>query len=217
VLALHNVHLQQVRSAFASMAYYPALLGACGLGERILNHLVLTLRDDYAEHDATRHVAGRESLNDWSKCVKTLKRWGVFSEDVGRDYERLRKQRIAAVHYRPALDEDDARIAALNAVRLLCSLVERIFNAVGQGAHYFTAPIGRPYVRSEAEDDPFVKRFILPACALVSPRFRFIPSTSAVGGFDVYDDPEIGVGEPPLSDEEFADPTRARPQVPYPF
>jgi hypothetical protein len=44
VVALHNIHLTQVRAAFVGMNYYPALLGASGLGERILNQLVLTLR-----------------------------------------------------------------------------------------------------------------------------------------------------------------------------
>jgi hypothetical protein len=123
--------------------------------------------------------------------------------------------RHAAVHYRTELDSGDARDAALSAVRLLSSLVERLFTPHGGDPHYFTGPIGRSYVRLESESDPFIKHFVLPACVLVSPQFRFVPGSA--GGFDVYDDPSIGADDPPLSDEEFAEPIRASPQVPYPF
>ncbi|NEA30208.1 hypothetical protein [Streptomyces sp. SID13031] len=61
VVALHNIYLAQARAAFVGMNYYPALLGACGLGERILNQLVLTLREDYAGHDATKRVVNKQS------------------------------------------------------------------------------------------------------------------------------------------------------------
>src|ERR1700677_2967191 len=47
VLAYHNRFLHQARDAFVMSAYYPTLTGACSLGERILNHLVLALRDDF--------------------------------------------------------------------------------------------------------------------------------------------------------------------------
>lgn len=217
VIGLHNVHLKQVRDAFVSMDYYPALVGASSLGERILNHLVLALRDDYSGHEATRYVATRASIDDWKKCVKALTGWGVFDDETGRDYLALMRKRHGAVHYRPELDSGDAREAALEAVKLLCSLVERVFNSIGASGHYFAGPIGRAYVRLDSESDPFVRKFILPACALVSPRFRFLASADAPGGFDAYDDPELGKGEKPLTDSEFADPGRATPQVAFPF
>lgn len=217
VLGLHNLHLKQVRDAFVSKSYYPALVGASGLGERILNHLVLALRDEYSEHEATRHVSKKESIDDWNKCVKALSGWGVFDVETGRDYLALMRMRHGAVHYRPELDFDDAREPALEAVKLLCSLVERVFNSIGKDGHYFAGPIGRAYVRLDSESDPFVRQFILPACALVSPRFRFVANSGSPGGFDAYDDPELGKGEQPLTDLEFAEPARATPQVDYPF
>lgn len=214
VAALHNTYLKEVRHAFAAGAYYPALVGACALGERILNHLVLSLRDEYADHPATRHVAGKSAVDGWERCIRTLEEWGVISVDVKADYRALEEARHAAVHYRTDLDDGDARLAALHAIKLLGSAVERIFNPHGEAPHYFNGPIGRAFVRLEAEADPFIKRFILPACALVSPRFRFVPS-----GFDldIYDDPDYGVGDDPLTDDEFAEPDRAHPQVEYPF
>jgi hypothetical protein len=217
VVALHNVYLAQERNAFVSGSYYSALLGACGLGERILNQLVLTLRDDYSSHPATKHVAGKKSLDDWQKCVRTLKEWGVLDEETARDYLRLMRMRHAAVHYRSDLDSGDARDAALAAVVLLCELVQRIFSPHGRDENYFPGPIGRSYVRRDAEAIPFVKHFILPACVLVSPVYRYVASASEPGGFAVYDDPEYGRNSPSLSDDQFAEPSRASPQVQYPF
>lgn len=212
--ALHNVYLAQVRAAFAEGAYYPSLLGACGLGERILNQLVLTLRNDYGAAEATRLVADKQSFDDWRVCIKVLRAWDVFTDEVGREFTSLMKQRHRAVHYRPELDTGDAREAALEAVLMLGNLIDELFAPIGQHPYYFAGPIGRSFVRLDAEREPFVKRFILPACVLVSPIFRFV---QAGGGFDVYDDPDYGVGREPLTDEQFAEPERATPQVAYPF
>lgn len=214
VVALHNVYLKQIRDAFVAMDYYPALLGACGLGERILNQLVLTLRDDYKDHAATRHVANKQALDDWKKCVRTLQDWGIFDDETARQYLKLMAMRHAAIHYRSDLDSEDAREAALAAVKQLCDLVQRIFVPIGESPHYFSGPIGRSYVRREAEEEPFVRHFILPACVLVSPVFRFVSNGATL---DVYDDPDYGVDQRELSDGEFADPARAAPQVAYPF
>lgn len=217
VVALHNTYLNEVRAAFTATCYYPALLGACGLGERILNQLVLRLRDDYTDHEATKHVATQKSIDNWGKCIRALAGWGVFTDEIADDYRQLMKQRHAAVHYRSELDSGDARSEALGAVLRVSDIVNRVFSPMGDSQHYFTGPIGRSYVRRESESLPFVRHFILPACVLVSPRYRFVASAGAPGGFDVYDDPDYGAGEPSLSDEEFADPANATPQVTYPF
>ena len=60
IIAQHNDLLSDVRAAFASGHYYSALLGAAGLGERILNELILRLRPYFADHPATRYVAGKK-------------------------------------------------------------------------------------------------------------------------------------------------------------
>ncbi|OGP50216.1 MAG: hypothetical protein A2Y79_07875 [Deltaproteobacteria bacterium RBG_13_43_22] len=43
IIAFHNAFFSQVRSSFVVGSYYPALTGACALGERILNHLILII------------------------------------------------------------------------------------------------------------------------------------------------------------------------------
>ena len=217
VVALHNTYLDEVRAAFVEGCYCPALLGACGLGERILNQLVLRLRDEYADHEATRFVATRQSIDKWDRCIRALTGWGVFDDGVAREYRELMRQRHAAVHYRSELDDGRARGPVLAAVCRISELVERVFSPIADTRYYFTGPIGRSYIRLETEKLPFVKHFILPACALVSPRYRFHANPTTDGGFDIYDDPNYGVDYAPLSDDEFADPERATPQVPYPF
>jgi hypothetical protein len=47
IVAFHNKFFEQCRKAFIVGAYYPALTGACALGERLLNHLILQLRDEF--------------------------------------------------------------------------------------------------------------------------------------------------------------------------
>ena len=124
------------------------------------------------------------------------------------------RRRHGAVHYRSALDSSDARDEALVAIHLLAGLIEKIFSPMGSRSYYFTGLIGRSYIRLESETDPFIRHFIVQACVLVSPICRFV---AAPGGFDVYDDPDYGSQDPPLTDAEFATPERAFPQVTFPF
>lgn len=214
VAALHNIFMAQVRQAFTLGAYYPALVGAVALGERVLNHLVLTLRDEYAGHPATKHVAGKESFDGWEKCIRTLEAWDVISDDVKSEYRALEKARHDAVHYRTTLDDSDSRDAALHAIKLLGAAIEKIFNPHGSGQHYFTGPMGRSYIRLASEQDPFIRRFILPVCALVTPIFRFVASGNDL---EVYDDPAYGADTEPLTDEQFVAVSETHPPVEYPF
>src|SRR5205814_10179197 len=47
ILAFHNKFFEQIRVSFAMAAYFPALTASCALGERILNYLILILRDEF--------------------------------------------------------------------------------------------------------------------------------------------------------------------------
>jgi len=117
------------------------------LGERILNQLVLTLRHDYAQHPATRHVTGKHAFDDWRKCIVTLHKWAILNEATAQKYIDLMYKRHAAVHYRRELDTGVARDAAMAAVKELSDLVHDIFTPIGESHYYFSGPIGRSYVR----------------------------------------------------------------------
>jgi hypothetical protein len=47
LVAYHNDFHEQARRSFVAGSYYPALVAACALGERILNHLLLDLRGSF--------------------------------------------------------------------------------------------------------------------------------------------------------------------------
>jgi hypothetical protein len=82
VVHQHNEVLQQVRSAFAHGDLYPALVSACALGECILNHLLLELRQDYQNHrSTTRRVRGAGTFRDWGSAIKVLHGWGPRRSD----------------------------------------------------------------------------------------------------------------------------------------
>jgi hypothetical protein len=62
ISAFHNRFLEQVRKSFVIAAYYPALVGACALGERILNHLLISLRDDFKHTSEYKKVYSKNSF-----------------------------------------------------------------------------------------------------------------------------------------------------------
>lgn len=64
VIAYPNEFLDQARSAFVMTAYYPALVGAWTLGERILNHLVPNLRDEFKGSSHYKHVYKNKSFDN---------------------------------------------------------------------------------------------------------------------------------------------------------
>lgn len=72
IVAFHNRFFEQIRIAFTVGAYYPALTAACALGERILNHLILLLREDYRGTPHYKKVHRKDSFDDWELPIETL-------------------------------------------------------------------------------------------------------------------------------------------------
>jgi hypothetical protein len=79
----HTELLKQIRTAFAHGDFYPALVGACALGERVLNLLLIELRDDYQNHPSTtKRVHLKQRFDDWRAATDVLHGWGVFDDDT---------------------------------------------------------------------------------------------------------------------------------------
>ncbi|BBY67763.1 hypothetical protein MHEL_60060 [Mycolicibacterium helvum] len=208
VVALHNVFLAQIRTAFAAGAYYPALVGASALGERILNQLVVVLRNDYRGHPATTdEIAGWRSFTKWGQCTDALAGWGVLSDELVDQFTRLGKLRHRAVHYNPGLDNTDARDPAIDAVRLIQDIIRELFPPFGGPPRFIEGTTGQSFLSSNAETQPLIRRFYLPACVLVSPRYEMRPMRREDGRpwFDVYDDGDYQIRYPTLTDAEYAD------------
>jgi len=100
VIAFHNQFFEQIRTAFVMGAYYPALTGACALGERILNHLVLSLRDEFKNTAAYKNIYRKASFDDWGLAISTLESWGVLLPQAVEDFRLLMDKRHNALHFR---------------------------------------------------------------------------------------------------------------------
>jgi hypothetical protein len=128
VIAFHNNFLEQARHAFVMGLYYPALTATCALGERVLNHLVLLLRDDHRETPEYAKVAKKESFDNWHVSVEVLSAWGVFLPLVAAAFKKLERLRHQAIHFDPSIDADP-RTPALAAIRLFQEIVQGQFSS----------------------------------------------------------------------------------------
>lgn len=214
VIAFHNRFLHQCRAAFTAGCYYPALTGACALGERILNHMVLKLRDDYKRSLYYKQVYDKESFDNWDLAISALREWDIFVtieklERVGVKVEgygsevvdlfrELCALRNESIHFRIDLDFE-TREPALGAIHLLQEIVTKQFGVDGPQLWFIPGASGAYYIKRELEDHPFIREFYLPACAYVGPNHKARPIDSVwhIDDPGPYEDIEI-------TDEEFA-------------
>lgn len=170
VLAYHNRFAEQARNAFVVGAYYPALTGACALGERILNHLVLELREDFRRTPEYKKVHRKKSFDNWDLPIGTLETWGVLVPKAVAAFKTLRDIRNRrAIHFDPSTDTND-REYALDAVRSLNEIVAEQFGTL-EPAPWFIPGVkgGVSFIKKELEADPFVKLVYLPNAVSVGP------------------------------------------------
>lgn len=227
VVAFHNRFLRQCRDAFVVGSYYPALTGACALGERILNHLILRLRDYHKGTASYKRVYDKGSFDNWNTAIDVLEEWRVFidevvfrawqvfainrarlskeetdlhaSSGVADLFRRLHSLRNDSLHFRVDLDIE-TRQPALRAIQLLQDIVAAQFGVEGPLPWFIPEARGQHFIRKEFEDTPFIREFYLPACVLVGPRYRIESVGNALQVSDPgpYEDKEI-------SDERFVD------------
>lgn len=204
VLSSHNSLLAEVRSSFVAGLYFPALVGAAALGERVLNDLILELRDDFAGHELTKRVS-KDSIDNWKLGIGVLRAWTVLDEATAVKFNRLGRLRNQAIHFNlRQLHETGARAEALEAILLLQEIVDYLFTAYGGPPRFIAGTPGEAYLSLAAEAEPLVQRFYLPNCALVSRQHRYVdyaqPTMQIVDNIDF----ETDHGLDALTDEEFA-------------
>jgi hypothetical protein len=196
----HNPLIAQVRSAFAHGDFYPALLGACALGEHILMQLLLALREDYRDHPATTpQVWKSRPMRNWPEGVQVLQDWGVLSSEQATRYEDLRRQRNAAAHFDVDVGPEQ-RAPALAALKDIQQIIEGVFSP-HSGSHFIPETRGAFFLRLEAEAIPFVRRILIPHSVLVSPRHEM--NIGLDGSWATTDDSRYEPAS--LTDEEFAE------------
>jgi hypothetical protein len=197
IVAFHNRFLRQARSAFVACAYYPALTAACALGERILNQLVLKLREHFRATPEYKKVHGKDSFDHWRTAIGVLDSWSILRPEVAERFRELATLRNRALHYTPGLDLSDREIA-LKALKLLQQIIEGQFGAFGLHPWFIRGANGASFLRSDSVSKPFIREIYLPNCALVGPHHRLERDGDAWAVIDTYpyEDRE-------LTDEEF--------------
>lgn len=197
VLAYHNHFFDQVRRAFVIGAYYPALVGACALGERILNHLVLDLRDFYKSTPEYRKVFRKGSFDNWQVPIDALEAWNVLQPKAVTEFRALMELRHRSIHFNvgtyATLKED-----ALSAIHHMREIIDQQFTAFGDRPWFITGTRGHLFIKSEWEENPFIKTYYLPSCPFVGPYFAI----SFDQGLQFHDHHDYGDGH--WSDDEFA-------------
>jgi hypothetical protein len=197
VLAHHNQFFDQARRAFVTGAYYPALVSACALGERIVNHLILDLRDSYKHTAEYKRVYRKESFDNWQIPIDTLEAWNVLLPKAAAEFRALMELRHRSIHFNVGtyitLRED-----ALAAIHHMREIIDQQFTAFGSRPWFIMGTRGHIFIKREWEENPFIKTYYLPTCPFVGPYFAI----SFDQGLRFHDHPDYGNGD--WTDEEFA-------------
>jgi hypothetical protein len=199
----HNHLLIQIRSAFTHGDFYPALVGSCSLGERILNELIRALTPDYINHRATtKRARTGKPLTDWDAAIAVLHGWGVLSDSLAQTFRQLKERRHQSVHFEPSLLVAE-REPALEALAMLQELIGAIFSPIGGPPRFVADAPGAAFLALAAEQEPLIKRIFLPRSVLVSPAHRLYPKETSEGiEFLVVDDADYD--PTPLTDADYA-------------
>lgn len=197
IIAYHNRLFDEVRTAFVMGAYYPALVGACALGERTLNHLILDLRDQFSSTPDYKKVARKGSIDNWGLAIETLGAWGVLLPSAEAPFRSLMGLRHRSIHFN-AGTYGTLREDALAAILHMREVIEQQFSSWGPQPWFIEGTRGHIFIKRAWEDDPFLKTFYLPQCPLVGPNFAI----SFNDGLKFHDHDDYGDGV--WSDEEFA-------------
>lgn len=205
LLAYHNSLHEQARRAFVIGAYYPALVAACALGERILNHLVLDLRHSFKDTPQYKRVYRKGSFDDWSLAISVLTDWKVLVDGVGAELLALGALRNRSIHFNSdsyrSLRED-----ALTALQRLDKVISKQFGYFGSQPWFIEDTPGAQFVKRSYESNPFVRAYIIPGSGFVGPLYGMGVSP---GGHWYHLD-YADYGDEALSDEQFARSYRER-------
>lgn len=198
IVSYHNLMHEHARRAFVSGLYFPALVAACALGERVLNHLILDLRDYYKSSPHYRRIYRSESFDDWRLAVRVLGDWGVLRPEVGPAFIELAVLRNRSVHFNPAT-YTTMREDALSALKTLGRIIQLQFGAFGRQPWFIENTPGAQFIKRAYEDVPFVKTYIVPLSGFVGVEYGMDLTERGWRHLDYHD---YGPGD--LDDDEYA-------------
>jgi hypothetical protein len=199
VIAFHNRFFEQARIAYVMGAFYPALAGTCALGERILNHLILILREDFKSTPEYKRVYKKKSFDDWNVAIDTLEAWDVLLPKAAENFRTLRQMRNDSLHFRRETDDNDEPLA-LSAIKCLQEIIGEQFSGFGPQPWFITDIPGEIYIKKGWENRPFIREIYIPNGHLVGPNHEIKELSPSLSIVDVQD--EEGCCE--ITDEEFS-------------
>jgi len=204
LVTYHNSMHRQARSAFIMGAYYPALVAACALGERILNHLILDLRGGFTSSRHYRKIYKKNSFDNWSSSIEILSDWNVMLPEAAENFLKLEPLRHRSVHFNPET-YSTMREDALLALSLLDKIISRQFGYFGGQPWFIENTPGVQFIKEDYERHPFVRTYLIPASGFVGVNYGLELTESGWVHLDYAD-----YGDGSLSDEEFAKAERER-------
>ena len=199
LISYHNQFYHEAREAFIIGSYYPALVSACALGERILNHLILDLRDDFKSSPHYRRVHRKDSFDDWGFAISVLSDWGILIEGVGDHFLDLGKLRHRSIHFNPETYQV-LRTDALAALKLIGDITSKQFGFYGHQPWFIEGTAGAQFIKSSFETHPFVRRYLIPRSGFVGVFYGMELRND--GHWQHLDMADYGDGV--MTDEEFA-------------
>ena len=114
-----------------------------------------------------KKVYKKKQFDKWQVLIQILQSWGVLLPESAKNFEKLRKIRRKAIHFRPETDANE-RPLSLSAIKTLSDIISNQFSAFGTQPWFFIVP-GEIYLKKEWENNPFIKKVYLPNCANVGP------------------------------------------------
>ena len=168
IMAFHNIFLRQIRNSYVIGSYYPALVGACALGERILNQLIIHLRDDFKNTEQYKSVYKKNSFDNWNLAIKTLKNWNVLLPNVVNQFQELKQLRNEVIHFNPETDVNTKK-NALDSIKKIQRIIGQQFSCFGHQPWYIPKINGAAFIKKSYEAKPFIKRIVIPNCKKVGP------------------------------------------------
>jgi hypothetical protein len=197
IIAFHNKFQDQIRNSYIIGSFYPSLVAACALGERILNHLILKLRDNFRNTQEYRKVYRRNSFDNWDLAIATLESWRVLLPDTIKYFKKLKKLRNRSIHFNPITDTNDKELA-LEAIKILTDIIKTQFPVMGTQPWFIPNMKGESYIKKEYEDYPFIKNIYLPNAIYVGPYHKIEQKDNRSVVVDNFNYDEKGI-----SDDEY--------------
>ncbi|MFH1559910.1 MAG: hypothetical protein ABID84_00640 [Chloroflexota bacterium] len=174
----------EIYNAYVLGAYYPALVGACCLGEAILNELVVRLREHFKNTPSYKKVYRKDSFQDWDLAISVLLEWEVFDTTLADSYRQLSTLRKQAAHPKVL---SDVQSKSKEALKLYSGMMNKLF---GPGENVVFWCPGEMYIKREKETDPLVIEFFIPSCDYVGFKhtIRLVNGGMQYVDFDDYED-----------------------------